>query len=1221
MDQNAIRMPPKPVGRNLLLALLLTGLGYYVTGRFGLELSIPPGDATAIWPPSGIALAAVLLFGRRAWLGIFLASVALHLVLPLTLSGWDEVPLKLGMPVVLAAGATAQAVVGGILCRWFGYPNRLAAAKQIGLMMLAGGIIACFISASVGAASLSLAGIVPLEALPRFWATWWGGDVMGVFVFTPMLLCCAWGLQSKARPGDRRRAAVVCVWVAIGFGVAVGVEGFSVTVARDKLQDRFTQQSQDAAGGLSRAVEAHLRALASVESYFAGGTRRGFREFALFSQRVRAQAPAMQALEWLPRIRESERAEMTRWLESELGFPFHLKGWGKSGVGPIAPGERDEYFPIGYAEPLETNRIAFGVDIASEPVRAITLRRAAETGEVSITGRLSLLQGGSAAVLMDAPIYEGGETPSAPDERFRLLRGYAQGALLVDALVRQGFSGKPMEGMNYWLLDVTGGDWTVLSDNNGQPAEFLSLPGHGLFGHAEQVGMDYPMMMGGRKWLLRVAPTPEFFAKADVTVNWLVLFAGLLMTGMVGAFVLVATGREEELQVRLNAGTAALRRQYESMRLLNNIAAMPQTLLADQLAQALRLGLDHLGLDNGIVSHIEGDRYLVVRQVSPARSGIEDGAMFHTSQTYCSLALETGDALAIGQMSKSIYSDQPCYGAFQFETYIGAPLIVSGRLFGTVNFSSARPYHRPFEDGDLEFIRLLARWIGTVLERDEASRALLSAHVRISAILDNTPVGIAIVDFRRQVVQANRAFCATFGLSQDEVVGQSARVLYGSDESFENIGAKALPKVADGLTFDEDVPMVRADGQPILVRLIAHMVDIENPQLGIAWAAEDVTQRRTAEEALRQRQEFFEQIFESGAAIKLLIDPETGVIGDANPAAAKFYGYPLDRLRGMPIWELDRLAQNESLAILRAAGKDVNSCVVCRHRRSDGSLRDIEFYAGAFRVRGRNMMLVVIHDITERLTSEKLLAQALREKESQARELARSNTELEQFAYVASHDLRQPLRQVASYVTLLDRMYGDKLDGDAKEFIAFARNGAERMDRLIVDLLEYSRIGRKTKELEPVPLAEAVRDAGLYLDASVKDAGGELVIEPMDAALQVQGNRIELERLMQNLIGNALKYRSPERAPKVTVRCVRTEDGMAQISVSDNGIGIAPEHFDRIFGIFQRLHGRDEYEGTGIGLAVCKKIIEHHKGRIWLESTLGIGTTFRVALPLVETVT
>lgn len=221
--------------------------------------------------------------------------------------------------------------------------------------------------------------------------------------------------------------------------------------------------------------------------------------------------------------------------------------------------------------------------------------------------------------------------------------------------------------------------------------------------------------------------------------------------------------------------------------------------------------------------------------------------------------------------------------------------------------------------------------------------------------------------------------------------------------------------------------------------------------------------------------------------------------------------------------------------------------------------------------------------------------------------LQASNRELEQFAYVASHDLQEPLRMVVSYVDLLARRYGDKLDKDAFEFIGFAREGALRMSELIKDLLDYSRIGRQDGHPEILDLRELATEALNNLRLALTDSGGTVVLA--DTLPTLVGNRVELVRLFQNLIGNALKYRRPDQPPRVEIKAER--DGTAWvIKVADNGIGIAPEYRERIFGLFQRLHGRSAYQGTGIGLASAKKIVELHGGRIWVQDAPGQGSVF-----------
>jgi DNA-binding LacI/PurR family transcriptional regulator/signal transduction histidine kinase len=235
----------------------------------------------------------------------------------------------------------------------------------------------------------------------------------------------------------------------------------------------------------------------------------------------------------------------------------------------------------------------------------------------------------------------------------------------------------------------------------------------------------------------------------------------------------------------------------------------------------------------------------------------------------------------------------------------------------------------------------------------------------------------------------------------------------------------------------------------------------------------------------------------------------------------------------------------------------------------------------------------------------------LEELEQAVQELARSNKELELFAYVASHDLQEPLRMVHSYLQLLERRYKNQLDDDADEFIGFAVDGADRMQTLIMDLLAYSRVGTRGKPFEPTDLGDALDAALANLQVAIEETGASITQDQMPT---LSVDAIQITQLFQNLISNAIKFRQQNEPPEIHIGAEH-KDSNYVLSVQDNGIGIDPQHFDRIFMIFQRLHTRDEYEGTGIGLALCKRIVERHGGQIWVQSEPGEGSTFSFTIP------
>ena len=302
----------------------------------------------------------------------------------------------------------------------------------------------------------------------------------------------------------------------------------------------------------------------------------------------------------------------------------------------------------------------------------------------------------------------------------------------------------------------------------------------------------------------------------------------------------------------------------------------------------------------------------------------------------------------------------------------------------------------------------------------------------------------------------------------------------------------------------------------------------------------------------------------------------------------KLQGVPDPVVSGQFERALDRVAQQQRLVTVEY--------------KLQGDRGERAYEARLLPILGSQVM-VIVRDISERKIAERALAR-------KATELQRSNDELQQFAYVASHDLQEPLRTVQSYLQLLRRRYSSVLDDDANEFIDFAVEGAQRMRQLIQDLLAYARVTSRAKPSSPVALDDVLRQVLQALRASIAERKAEVTQDPLPNVL---ADASQLRQLLQNLIGNALKF-CVDRAPKIHISAEQRGYRWV-VSVKDNGIGMKPDLVDKIFIIFKRLHSRDEYEGTGIGLAICRKIVERHGGQLTVESTLGEGSTFSFDLP------
>jgi len=360
--------------------------------------------------------------------------------------------------------------------------------------------------------------------------------------------------------------------------------------------------------------------------------------------------------------------------------------------------------------------------------------------------------------------------------------------------------------------------------------------------------------------------------------------------------------------------------------------------------------------------------------------------------------------------------------------------------------------------------------------------------------------------------------------------------------------------------------------------------------------------------AARQNEEWFQLLLTNVIDYAIFVIDPDGAISSWNAGAERMMGYRADEILGKPFHILfipDLESFNKFIREMKVAAEVGHAEDEGWRIRRDGS----RFWANSVltALRGDDGTLIgygkVMRDLTERKHAEETLAQ-------KNEELARSNRELEQFAYVASHDLQEPLRMVASYVQLLAKRYQGTLSKEADEFIGYAVDGATRMQQLINDLLMFSRVGTRGVELRPVSMEATLNTVISGLQILIRETGATITHDPLPT---VCGDPTQLGQLLQNLIGNAVKFRGPE-APHVHITATREGEDW-RFSVRDNGIGIDPQYHDRIFVIFQRLHARGEYQGTGIGLAVCKKIVERHGGKIWVDSSVGNGTTFNFTLP------
>lgn len=476
-------------------------------------------------------------------------------------------------------------------------------------------------------------------------------------------------------------------------------------------------------------------------------------------------------------------------------------------------------------------------------------------------------------------------------------------------------------------------------------------------------------------------------------------------------------------------------------------------------------------------------------------------------------------------------------------------------------------------------------------------------NTRLAAIVESSADAIIGKSLDSVVTSWNSGAQKVFGYSGDEMVGQSIKRLIPADRMSEE--DEIISKIKRGEQVEHyETVRLRKDGQVIHVAVtVSPIRDARGRIVGASKMARDITERRKIEEQLRISHKEITDLKSAldEHAIVAITDPH-GRITYVNDKFCEISQYSRQELIGRDHRIIN--SGHHPMEFIRGLWMTITHGDVwhgeIKNKAKDGSFYWVDTTIVPFRdEHGKLRQFVAIRaDITARKAAEEAV-------QKQAAELARSNRDLEQFAYVASHDLQEPLRAVGGCLQVLKRRYQGQLDARADELIGHSVDGATRMQTLIEGLLSFSRVGTKGRNFQPVDCEEALEEALKNLTKSIKESDAVIT---RDSLPTLRGDPTQLVLLFQNLIGNAIKFRG-EKAPRVHVGAARDERGLT-VSIRDNGIGIDPQYSERVFVIFQRLHTRNEYPGTGIGLAICKKIMERHGGSIAVESSLGNGCTF-----------
>jgi PAS domain S-box-containing protein len=513
----------------------------------------------------------------------------------------------------------------------------------------------------------------------------------------------------------------------------------------------------------------------------------------------------------------------------------------------------------------------------------------------------------------------------------------------------------------------------------------------------------------------------------------------------------------------------------------------------------------------------------------------------------------------------------------------------------------------PLESADGTLVTAAIRDISV---RKAAEKHLAQMEGRYRGLLEAAPDAMVVVNQGGEIVLLNVRAERQFGYRRDELLGQQVKNII--PEGFaERLIADDLRSAADALAqqIGTGIELTgrRKFGSEFPIEIM--LSPLESPEgILVTAAIRDISVRKAAEVHLAQMEGRYRGLLEAAPDAMVVVN-QGGEIVLLNVQAEKQFGYRRDELVGQMVKNIipegfaERLVADALRSDEDALAQQIGTGIELIAQRKDGSEFPIELMLSPLESAEGILVTAAIRDITMRREAEAHLLEKVDE-------LNRSNVELGQFAYIASHDLQEPLRMVASYTQLLSRRYKGKLDADADEFIAFAVDGASRMQRLIQDLLAYSRVGTKGQDLLDTSSEDAFSQALVNLRGAIEASGALVTHDPLPS---VMADEMQLTQLFQNLVGNAIKYQGAG-IPHVHISAAKYGAKKWTFSVQDDGLGIDSQYFDKIFGMFQRLHKREEFAGTGIGLAICKKIVERHGGMISVESQLGQGSKFSFAL-------
>ncbi|HTK87821.1 MAG TPA: PAS domain S-box protein, partial [Nitrospiraceae bacterium] len=1113
--------------------MLILGLAvaYFVTGKLGLLLAVPPGYATAIFPPSGIALVALLIWGYRVWPGIWLASCLMNVSTSFETTGAFLLFQSLAIPAGIATGASVQAILGAYLIRRFiGFPTLLHNEREVFGFLGLGGLVGSLPSATIGVTTLAIAGTVPWSNYAYSWGTWWIGDAIGVMIIAPLVLII---LSPSENDPWRRRLSVVLPLCAT-FILAIVLFLYASRWEQHRMELEFGRRADSFAEALHRKIDVYLTTLHAIDSFYQSSpvfTRETFHEF------VKAQlthVPGIQALEWSPLIPAVERVALER-ATQQSGLPnFNIVELDTTGH--IVPAQRrPHYVPLLFIEPYQGNETALGFDLLSERTRSEAVSIARDSAVPIATERVTLVQerGNQFGFIVYLPIYRHHAAQGTVEERRQNLRGFVTGVFRVSDFVSSALEKMDQTGIEFWLSDRTAmigkqrlytsaAVKTSLRDDDAVDQEPAKVSG--------RLELEIPLQVPGRQWTLHLLQTQEFFVSNRTWHAWIVLLGGLLFTSFFGAFLLVMTGRTSLIETVVRERTKALSSANQALR---------------QSEQKFRS-----------VTESASDAIIATDGIGTIISWNRGGKLVFGYTEEEVLGKHVG--LILASCSREQYTE----AMNRFSDATGKPEEMEGVRKDGREFPCDLALSRWSTEQGV-FYSAIVRDI-TERKKADAEKALRQTEQSFLALTEAIPQIVYTAGPDGALDYYNQRWFDYTGLTFEETKGWGWKPVLHPDDLNRSLD-RWTEAVRTGGNYEIEYRFRRASDGVYRWHLGRAFPLLEDGQV-IKWfgTCTDIHEQKLAEATITETAARFRRIFES-EMFGMVFWKYDGEIVDANDAFLKSVGYSRQDLSaGLINWkrmtppeytdmDIEALKQLAATGSARAFEKE--------YIRKDGSR--VPVLVGQATLDGvpGTGGISYIFDVTERKQAEADRARLLAS-EHAAQEASRLKSE---FLANMSHEIRTPLNGVIGMTSLL---LDTSLNDEQRDHVDTIRRSGVALLAVINDILDVSKIESGKLELEIIDfdLRVLVEDVEKTLALAATHKGLRLVSHvSSDVPLLLRGDSSRLHQILTNLVNNAIKFTPHGGHVSVSVKQeTESHEGVRLYGeVTDTGLGISPEALGR----------------------------------------------------------